>query len=119
LGEVLAAPVAIGVAAGLVLGKPLGIAIFSWIGVRFGWGRLPASTGWRHIIGLGLLGGIGFTVALFIAGLAFTDPIVTDEAKIGIFAGSLVAGLAGFFLLRGIRLTTANVDSDAAPEATK
>jgi NhaA family Na+:H+ antiporter len=95
----LTSSVALGVATGLVVGKIVGITLFSFIAVRTGMGRLPAGTSWSHVIGLAAVAGIGFTVALFVAGLAFDDPAVNDLAKVGIFAGSLVAGAIGATVL--------------------
>jgi NhaA family Na+:H+ antiporter len=66
-----------------------------------GWGRLPSATTWRHIIGVAAVAGIGFTVSLFIANLAFDDQQLTDIAKLGIFAGSLMAGILGTSILVG------------------
>ncbi len=93
-------PVAIGVILGLVLGKPLGIAAFSWIAVRVGIASLPASVTWPMIGATGLLGGIGFTMALFIAGLAFVDRDLLEAAKLGVLVASSIAGVAGWLLLR-------------------
>jgi len=100
LAEAATHPVTLGVASGLVAGKLIGITAFTWLAVRLGWGRLPRATGWRHVVGLSAVAGIGFTVALFIAGLAFSDPLLADQAKLGIFAGSLLAGLVGYLVLR-------------------
>lgn len=102
-GEALGSSVALGVAGGLVVGKIIGISAASYGAVRFGLGRLPPGTTWSHVIGLAAVAGIGFTVALFVAGLAFDDPHITDLAKVGIFAGSLVAGIIGTVLLRRAR----------------
>jgi NhaA family Na+:H+ antiporter len=90
----------LGVAVALVLGKLLGVASFSWLAVRSGLGRLPDGVGWSHVIGVSAVAGIGFTVSLFIADLAFEDPLVLADAKAGILTGSLVAALAGAALLR-------------------
>jgi NhaA family Na+:H+ antiporter len=95
----LTSSVALGVATGLVVGKIAGITLFSFIAVRTGMGRLPAGTSWSQVIGLAAVAGIGFTVALFVAGLAFDDPAVNDLAKVGIFSGSLVAGVIGATIL--------------------
>jgi NhaA family Na+:H+ antiporter len=84
--------------------------------VRLGWGRLPDSTGWRHIVGLATVGGIGFTVALFITGLAFDHPILTDQAKLGIFVGSLLAGIIGYLVLRGTAPLTASETGEPSRE---
>jgi len=89
----------LGVVTGLVIGKPAGILIFSWVAVRSGLATLPASVGFVHLLGAGLIAGIGFTVSLFIAGLAFTDPGLIDEGKIGILAASALAGIVGFAYL--------------------
>ncbi|MCC6381544.1 MAG: Na+/H+ antiporter NhaA [Dehalococcoidia bacterium] len=96
----LRSSVAGGVAVGLVLGKPVGILLFSWLAVRLGVAVLPPSLGFVHVVGAGLLGGIGFTVSLFVTQLAFTDAELVAEAKLAIFCASLVAGLAGLVWLR-------------------
>jgi NhaA family Na+:H+ antiporter len=93
-------PVAQGIAVALVLGKPAGIVLFTWLSVRLRLGELPAGAGWRHVLGVGLLGGIGFTVSLLITGLAFeAQPQLIDEAKLGVLSASVVAGVAGFLFL--------------------
>jgi NhaA family Na+:H+ antiporter len=99
LGAVLIDPVALGVAIGLLVGKTLGISLFTWLAVRARLGWLPAGTTWRHVFGLGALGGIGFTVSLFITNLAFVDQGLADVARVGIFAGSLLAGIIGALVL--------------------
>ena len=93
-------PIAIGIALGLLLGKPVGITLASLLAVKSGLADLPGGVVWRHIFGVSFLGGIGFTMSLFIAGLAFPDIAVLDVAKIGIFAASICAGIIGFLLLR-------------------
>jgi NhaA family Na+:H+ antiporter len=102
-GEALRSPVALGVSLGLVVGKIVGISVASLGAVRFGLGKLPPRTSWPHVVGLAAVAGIGFTVALFVTGLAFDDPHFTDLAKVGIFAGSLIAGIIGTVILRRIR----------------
>jgi NhaA family Na+:H+ antiporter len=84
-----------GIFAGLVAGKFAGIAGASWLAVKLGWGRLPEGVGWRHLLGAAWLGGIGFTMSLFIAQLAFADAADVDLAKIGILCGSAAAGVIG------------------------
>jgi NhaA family Na+:H+ antiporter len=91
-------PVAVATQVGLVLGKPLGIVMASWIAVRLGWAKLPEGVNWGILTGGSLLAGIGFTMALFIAGLALEGNIL-DSAKVGILGGSLVAGVMGMSLL--------------------
>lgn len=88
------------VAISMLLGKVCGITVFSWLGVRLKLADLPSGTTWTNMVGVGLLGGVGFTMALFIAGLAFKDQGLLDQTKIGILLGSLAAGLAGLFVLR-------------------
>ena len=124
LGDVAAEPVTRGVVAGLVLGKPLGIlaaGALAVFGLRLG---LPEGVGWRHLAGVGLLAGIGFTVSIFVAGLAFADPGADDAAKVGVLAASVLAGAAGAGVLawsrprRRSRLAPAARPSDPpAPEA--
>lgn len=92
--------VTLGVAAGLLLGNPLGVLGMTWLAVRLGIGQLPSGVGWRHVLGAGFLAGIGFTVAIFVSGIAFDDPAVVDQAKMGVFAASLVAGVTGYLFLR-------------------
>jgi len=92
--------VAIGVFLGLVVGKPLGISLAAWAAVRFGLSDLPRGVTWRHVVGAGLLGGIGFTMSLFVANLAFSDGALMDEAKVAILVASVVAGAAGYLWLR-------------------
>jgi NhaA family Na+:H+ antiporter len=99
LGDVITAPIALGVSLGLVIGKTVGISLFAWLAVKTGLGNLPTATTWRHVVGLAALGGVGFTVSLFITNLAFTDRNFADTARIGILAGSLLAGALGAVIL--------------------
>ncbi|MBI5158450.1 MAG: Na+/H+ antiporter NhaA [Acidimicrobiia bacterium] len=101
LGSALTSDVALGVSVGLLAGKTVGIGLFSWLAVRLRVGSLPAGITWRQITGLAMVAGIGFTVSLFVAGLSFADAATADLAKTGIFAGSLVAGVVGYLVLRG------------------
>ena len=103
-------PIAVAVGAGLVLGKPIGIALFSWIAVRAGLARLPEGVGWPALIGGGTLAGIGFTMALFVAGLALEGPAL-EAAKVGILGASAVAAAIGMALL----VRALPVPSGAAP----
>ena len=98
--DVFSSRVSLGVIAGLVLGKQIGITGFSWVAVRIGLASLPRDAGWRHIYGAGWLAGIGFTMSLFIASLAFTDPTYLTPAKLGILSASVIAGVIGFIILR-------------------
>ncbi|MBP7464521.1 MAG: Na+/H+ antiporter NhaA [Bacteroidales bacterium] len=89
----------LGIAAGLLIGKPLGILSFTWISVRLGWASLPADLNFKHIAGVGMLAGIGFTMALFINNLAFPGTAISDVNKMTIFFVSALAALAGFIVL--------------------
>jgi NhaA family Na+:H+ antiporter len=92
-------PVTLGVVLGLVVGKLVGVAGAIALAVRFGVGQLPAGITNRHIVGMAAIAGIGFTVSIFVAGLAFSDPQLTDEAKIGVLAASVVAAAVGSAIL--------------------
>jgi NhaA family Na+:H+ antiporter len=95
-------PVTLGVLLGLVVGKPIGIMLFSLIAIRLGIGKQPAGATWPQILGVGMLAGIGFTVALFVTELAFEPGDLADQAKIGILAASTIAGVAGYTYLRAV-----------------
>ncbi|KMY69295.1 Na(+)/H(+) antiporter NhaA [Desulfocarbo indianensis] len=99
LGASLGHPAALGVIVGLVLGKPAGVMLFSWLAVRLGWASLPGGVSWRQMLGAGCLAGIGFTMSIFIAGLAFGRAELLNLAKTGVLAASLAAGLLGWLLL--------------------
>lgn len=90
----------IGIIAGLIVGKPLGIWLFSVIGVSLGLCSLPSDVKWTNILGIGFLGGIGFTMSIFICLLAFDNQRMIDTAKIAILAGSLLAGIFGLIILK-------------------
>lgn len=102
IGDAPSDKVVLGVFFGLVVGKTVGVFGATWLAVKSGLGRMPTATTWRQMLGLGMCAGIGFTVALFVTGLAFTDPELTDQAKVGILAASTVAGLAGYSFLRAV-----------------
>jgi NhaA family Na+:H+ antiporter len=91
--------VTLGVMLGLVVGKVAGVTGFSWLAVRLGWAALPSGVAWRHITGAGLIGGVGFTVSLFITGLAFSETLLIEEAKLGVIAASLIAAFGGYLFL--------------------
>ena len=92
-------PIGLGVIAGLFVGKPLGLMLCSWLAVRTGIARLPAGVGWKALGAVSWLAGIGFTMALFIADLAFGGTAALDQAKIAVLAASLLAALVGYALL--------------------
>ena len=96
---VTSSPVVLGVFCGLVLGKPIGIMLFSFITVKTKIASLPEFVTWRHMLGASVLGGVGFTMAIFVANLAYADALLITEAKLSILVASTVAGVIGFVLL--------------------
>jgi NhaA family Na+:H+ antiporter len=109
----IANPVSLGIIAGLVLGKMAGITGFSFLAVRSGVASLPAGVTWGMLNGAAWLGGIGFTMSLFIAGLAFDDATLLDASKVGVLASSTVAGTVGFLLLRRAAPVAGQVEATA------
>ena len=107
VGDMLTGRVTLGVILGLFIGKPLGIFLFAWLAVRLGIASLPRGVSWRHIFGAGCLAGIGFTMALFIANLAFkASQEHLDQAKIGILAASLLSAILGLALIASCKPVT-------------
>ncbi len=100
----LTAGLSLGVMFGLFIGKPLGITFFSWIAVKAKISSLPTSVTWRHILGAGVLGGIGFTMSIFISMLAFKHPEQQDLSKIAILIASVFSGSVGFVLIKRIKV---------------
>ena len=100
LPEVLTSPVTLGVAVGLILGKQTGITLFAWLAVKSGLASLPSGVRWSHIYGAGWLAGMGFTMSLFITGLAFEEGPLSEAAKVGILGASILAGAVGWTILR-------------------
>lgn len=98
--SVLFEPVVLGIAAGLFVGKQVGIFGVVWATVKMGWTSLPENASWLQVYGVALLCGIGFTMSLFISLLAFTEPAIQDYSKVGVFLGSIFAGVAGYLVLR-------------------
>ena len=100
----LLAPLPLGIALGLLIGKQLGIVGLAWLAVKSGIARLPQGVGWLQVWGLSLIAGIGFTMSLFIGNLAFADPAMINAVKLGVLAGSIVSALLGVtILLKGRR----------------
>jgi NhaA family Na+:H+ antiporter len=99
-GGTAADPAALGVVLGLVLGKPLGVFGAAWLAVRLRLAQRPAGVAWRALFGVSLLTGIGFTMSIFIATLAFDTAALLDSAKLGILLASVVAGVVGYVVLR-------------------
>lgn len=98
--EVLHSPITYGVFIGLVIGKPVGIFAFSFLSAKMGLASLPSNTSWKQILGTGLIAGIGFTMSIFIATLAFREVELQVISKLAIMAGSLIAGIAGYLYLK-------------------
>jgi NhaA family Na+:H+ antiporter len=95
----LAQGIPLGIALGLIFGKSIGVSTAAFLAVRLGLARLPSDLTWRHIAGVACLCGVGFTMSLFIGSLAFTDPALVGEVKLGVLAGSLVSAIAGYGVL--------------------
>ena len=107
-GTALKHPVTIGIVMGLVVGKQLGITLFSWIAVRIGVAQLPTGVTWKQIYGVGWLGGIGFTMSLFITGLAYESPDLISASKVGVLLASIIAGIGGTLILRSTQKVKTN-----------
>lgn len=100
LGGMLLSPIALGIVLGLTVGKTAGITFSAWLAVKLGVADLPSGVSWTQVIGAATLAGIGFTMALFIASLAFKSPAEVETAKVGILAASMIAGVCGFVIVR-------------------
>lgn len=98
----LIAPLGLGISLGLLLGKPLGIFLMAFICSKLKISSLPEGSNFKHIIGIGLLAGIGFTMSIFISILSFDNPLYVNEAKLSILISSILAGLLGYFLLKSL-----------------
>lgn len=95
----LIAPLPLGIALGLLIGKQLGIFGFGWLAIKTGIAEMPEDVNWRQLHAMSLLAAIGFTMSLFIGNLAFADPALMNQVKIGVLSGSVIAAIAGYFLL--------------------
>jgi NhaA family Na+:H+ antiporter len=100
LWEILTSPISLAVILGLVLGKQIGVMFFSWLAIKSGKATLPAGVTWAQLWGVSCLAGIGFTMSIFIDELAFNDPAIIDEAKVGVLFASLIAGILGYVILK-------------------
>ncbi len=112
LSEIVFHPIALGIFFGLCVAKPLGIFLTSYITVRLGFSDLPDKVNWRHMAGGSILGGVGFTMAIFVTNLAFLSHELIAISKVAILSASLVAGLVGFFVLQAEARRTQNEDED-------
>lgn len=95
----LSTPLGLGIILGLFFGKTIGIYMTTWICVKTKIANLPDMAGWKHMIGVGMLGGIGFTMSIFISMLSFKDPLFIEEAKFAVLIGSLISGTCGYMYL--------------------
>ena len=100
-------PIVLGIAAGLIVGKPLGIYLFTKLLTILKWGELPKGVTWTHVIGAGFLAGMGFTMSLFITDLAFKDPEFQIIAKVSVLIASIVSGIIGYIILKRAKPITA------------
>jgi NhaA family Na+:H+ antiporter len=115
IARVAAEPISLGIVLGLLLGKPVGITLCAWLAVRLGVADRPGEASWAAIHGVSWLAGIGFTMSLFIAGLAFTEEASLLAAKVGILGASLMAGLVGAIIVRrAVRGSARQVKSQEA-----
>jgi len=96
-----ATPVSLGIVFGLVVGKPLGIGVATWVATRVGAGEMPTGVTWRHVWGGGVVAGIGFTLSLYVAALAFNDRTLIDAARLAVLIGSFVSAVMGVVVLLG------------------
>ncbi|MHC9417047.1 Na+/H+ antiporter NhaA [Sphingomonas citri] len=99
VGDAVQSPLALGIVVGLALGKPVGFLAATWLATRLGQARLPDGVTWRMVLGIGAVAGIGFTISLFIAELAFAEAELTEMAALAVLAASLVSGLFGYGVL--------------------
>jgi len=108
-GEII--PLSWNISISMIFGKAIGISVFVYVAMKLGWAKLPINVSFKQIIGVSFLGGLGFTMALFISGLAYTDPILADGSKTGILIGSFVSGAIGFIILK-MSIKESPVDND-------
>ncbi|NGM73283.1 Na+/H+ antiporter NhaA [Sphingobacterium sp. SGL-16] len=106
----LTSPMGLGIILGLIVGKSVGILLTCWLCVKSGLSSLPEGAGWKHMFGVGLLGGIGFTMSIFVAMLSFSDALHIEEAKLAILVASLLAGTLGYTYLSALGKKNAQID---------
>jgi len=99
----LVSPLGLGIIVGLFVGKTIGVTLFSWLAVKLKFADLPTGAGWKHVLGLGMLAGIGFTMSIFIALLSFSDALHISEAKFAILTASVLSGVVGFVFLKSLK----------------
>jgi NhaA family Na+:H+ antiporter len=101
-------PITLGIVIGLVVGKPVGISLFTYLAHKILKAPLPSGVHWQHIVGASILGGIGFTMSLFISGLSFTSAESVAFSKLGILAGSVISGILGLIVLKAVKAPNTN-----------
>jgi len=109
----LISPLGLGIIVGLFVGKTIGVTFFSWLAVKLKWANLPTGAGWKHVLGLGMLAGIGFTMSIFIALLSFSEALHVSEAKFAILTASILSGVVGFVFLKSVKASTEAVEEIA------
>jgi NhaA family Na+:H+ antiporter len=108
---VLINPVSIGVISGLLVGKFIGVLLFTWLMIKTGLGALPEAATWKHIAGVATLAGIGFTMSLFVSALAFKQQVMIEEAKYGILVASVIAASIGYIILKNTPAPSTSADT--------
>jgi len=112
----LFAPLPLGIAAGLLIGKQVGVFGFTFLMVKSGLARMPHGANWLHIYGLACLAGVGFTMSLFIGGLSYADPALMNDVRLGVLSGSIVSGIVGYVALMVASVATADKAEPAPAE---
>jgi NhaA family Na+:H+ antiporter len=115
----LISPLGLGIIVGLFVGKTIGVTFFSWLAVKLKWADLPTGAGWKHILGLGMLAGIGFTMSIFIALLSFSEVLHVSEAKFAILTASILSGVVGFVFLKSVKSQELTTEGNLTTEDTK
>lgn len=115
----LISPLGLGIILGLFVGKTIGVTFFSWLAVKLKWADLPTGAGWKHILGLGMLAGIGFTMSIFIALLSFSEVLHVSEAKFAILTASILSGVVGFVFLKSVKSQELTTAGNLTTENTK
>lgn len=115
----LVSPLGLGIIVGLFVGKTIGVTCFSWLAVKLKWADLPTGAGWKHVLGLGMLAGIGFTMSIFIALLSFSDALHVSEAKFAILTASILSGVVGFVFLKSVKTKELTTEGNFTTEDTK
>lgn len=113
--EQLLHPIPLGIAAGLFIGKQLGVFGFCWVGVKLGWAKLPAGVNWKQLYGVAILSGIGFTMSLFISSLAFQNDSIGRffDERLGILIGSCLSAIIGYWVIRSSTPVEANTENES------